>query len=182
MAAVKAGQVVGNWYASAIQQSYPVTILEIRGKLVPGTSYKDGYAIRSKNFCLTANTNFTPATGLVDADFSNLEASASSDTNGNQPPTGFTTPDGWTKLYDLEGNPYYVPTSAKEDTNGDGIIDEQDLEGDSSKKRSANFLDDPIAWAKANPILAISIVIGLYITYTQLFAKKGKKKKGFLGL
>lgn len=149
-------------------------------KLYPCTKYKGGWVVRSKNFVLAAATSFTQASGLVDADMAVLEASAVGDAGGYNPPTGFTTPDGYSKLFDTQGNPYYVLNGGvSNDLNGDGIIDAADT---TTAVRSANVFTQVWDWAKANPFLAGAIVLGLVILYQSMTQKgKGRRKK-ILGL
>jgi len=179
MATIKNGTYLGIWTATELLtfQTYAVSFGD-SPKLYPATKYKGGWVVRSKNFVLDTNLNFTKASGLVDADMAVLEASAEADEFGFNPPTGFTTPDGYSKLYDTEGRPYYVATSGTEDTNGDGVVNSADT---ATTVRSANIFTQVWDWAKANPFLAGAIVLGVVVIYQQM-TQKGKRRKKILGL
>lgn len=181
MATIKSGTYLGIFTDSEGQtfQTYAVAF-GTSPKLYPATKYNGGWVVRSRNFVLAAATMFTQAAGLVDADMAVLEASAAGDAGGFLPPTGFTTPDGYSKLFDTQGNPYYVLNSAvSSDTNGDGIVDATDS---ASTVRSANVFTQVWDWAKANPFLAGAIVLGIVVLYQSMTQKgKGRRKK-ILGL
>ena len=151
----------GQLYLVQVANSYPLTIV-VRGRQLLNDANVDlGYATR--------NSNYSEADLAVLAE--------SEDGNGFNTPTSFRTPTGWIEKFDEQyGNAYYVKSSdveaqASGDTDGDGVPD---------TVRSANYLDTAVAWVKANPLLTVAIVVGLYLALKPKSSGRGKGKS-FLG-
>lgn len=140
----------------------------------------DSFAVRSKNICLNADA--TLATGVLAADLADLEGT---DAYGAATPDSWTTPAGYVVKQNADGFTYYISeglAASFKDTNGDGIIDSKD-ELVEDVVRSANFLDDPITWAKENPLYAFVGGVTVYLIAVSVFVSSSKKKaKLSLGL
>lgn len=179
MGTLKAGTFLGT-FTPEPGKSYGTYAIQFTegGALIPATEFMGGYVPRSRNFVLASAASFTQATGFNDTLAAELAASTEGDTGGYLPPAGFTTPNGWVRLTDQEGRPYYKRIANGEgssvDSDGDGIADKQQV-------RSANFLTQITDWVKANPIWAVVIVVAIVIVYQQSQGGRRRKKK-FLGI
>ncbi|GAB3519502.1 hypothetical protein [Emticicia fontis] len=142
------------------------------------SDFPDAFIVRGKG--LAANTNdFTLATGITTEEVNALVAS---DTYGVQTPETFVTPAGYVKKFTTDGTAYYVNADEQRqadlgatDTDGDGIPD---------TTRSANLFTQVTDWVKANPILAVAILVAGYIFIIKpMMGGSGKgKRKGLLAL
>lgn len=134
---------------------------------------RTGHVIRSRTFALSTAGQFTQAPGITDADVTAaFQESTSGDVGGFLPPAGFTTPDGYTKLFDVDGTPYYVKAgSASEDTSGDTLAE-----------RSASYFNQAWDWVKANPVAAVAIALAIAYLIHEYTQRNKKRKKKFLGV
>lgn len=177
--AIKSGNYLGT-FTNASGSTWPVEAiafgnnpqLYVAQKVTVGG--KVGYVIRSRSFVLSTASLFTQASGIVDADVTAaFQASTEGDAGGFNPPAGFTTPDGWAKLFDKDGTPYYIKngTQANDDTSGDGIIE-----------RSGNYVNQAWDWVKANPVAAVAIALAIAYLIHEYTQRNKKRKKKFLGV
>lgn len=176
--AIKSGDFLGT-FTSVSGSTWPVeaaafgnnTQLYVGQKVtVNGIS---GYVIRSLNFVLSTASQFTQAQGINDTDLTAaFQASAGGDTGGFEPPTGFVTPDGWSKLFDTDGTPYYIKAgSVAADTSGDTIAE-----------RSASYFNQAWDWVKANPVAAVAIALAIAYLIHEYTQRNKRRKKKFLGV
>lgn len=176
--AIKAGDHLGIFTGSN-GQTWPVEAVAFgtSGQLQIGQKVTvngvAGYVIRSRNFVLSTAGQFTQASAinndLVTAAFA---ASAEGDAGGFNPPVGFSTPDGYTKLFDTDGTPYYVKAGATaNDTSGDTIAE-----------RSASYINQAWDWVKANPVAAVAIALAIAYLIHEYTQRNKKRKKKFLGV
>lgn len=166
------GAFVGSW--NGIQ--FYAKNFTIGGKLYIANEYNGGLVPRGKE--LVSDAGFVLASGFVVADFALY--SISGGTGLGIPTDLATTPNGWAKIADPEGNFYFKKLDGVSNTNdldGDGINDTTGLE---IVQRSASFTTQAMDWIKANPIYTAGILIGLYLLYTS--SQGGKKRKKILGL
>lgn len=176
--AIKSGDFLGN-FTPMSGVSFPVEAvafgsnpqLFVGQKVTVGG--KAGYVIRSRNFVMSTAGQFTQAQGITDALVTEaFQASTESDAGGFLPPAGFTTPDGYSKLFDIDGTPYYVKAgTASEDNSGDTLAE-----------RSGNYLNQAWDWVKANPVAAVAIALAIAYLIHEYSQRNKRRKKKFLGV
>lgn len=176
--AIKAGDFLGTFTGSN-GATWPVEAVAFgtSGALQVGQKVtvngKAGHVIRSRNFVLSTASQFTQASGITDALVTAaFAASQEGDVGGFGAPAGFTTPDGYTKLFDSDGTPYYVKAgTTSEDTTGDTLAE-----------RSASYFNQAWDWVKANPVAAVAIALAIAYLIHEYTQRNKKRKKKFLGV
>lgn len=176
--AIKGGDFLGT-FTSVSGSTWPVEAvafgnsaqLYVGQKVTVGG--KPGHVIRSRNFVLSTATQFQQAQGITDADITAVfQASIEGDAGGFNPPAAFATPDGYSKLFDTDGTPYYVKAGAvSEDTTGDTLAE-----------RSASYFNQAWDWVKANPVAAVAIALAIAYLIHEYTQRNKRRKKKFLGV
>ncbi len=130
---------------------------------------KTGHILRSRNFVLSTAHSFSQANGITDEALSVIIESASTDTGGYlvgtfTPPAGYAIENGNT-----EG--WFVYKVDQESSEEGGAV--------SSVRSAFTQVTD---WAKANPVLAAAVALGIgYLVHLYMYRNKKKKPK-YLGL
>lgn len=130
---------------------------------------KSGHLLRSRNFVLSTAHSFTQANGIVDADLSGIIASAESDSGGYLVGT-FTPPSGYA-IENANTDGWFVYKIADQNTTDESLLE-----------RSGNYLTQLTDWAKANPVMAVAVVLAIgYLIHLYMYRNKKRKPK-YLGL